>query len=89
MLQDNPLVLWKQHGHLFPTLSRFVLRYLTTPTTSFPVERLFSVAGQVDTVRRVSLSTDNLTLVVFMYETLSLLRKIRDDRIVQEVVGTL
>ena len=88
MLEDNPSVWWKQHGHFFPTLSRFARRYLTTPVTFCPVERLFSVSGQVDTARRTSLSTDTLTLVVFMDEELPFLRKIRADRIVQEVLGT-
>jgi hypothetical protein len=40
-----------------------------------------------DAARRASLSTDNLTLVVFMHEALPLLRKIRADRIVLEVLG--
>ena len=88
MLEDNPLVWCKLHAHLFPTLSRLVRRYLSTPATSCPVERLFSVAGQVDAARRASLSPDNLTLVVFIHEALPLLRKIRSDRIVLEVLGT-
>ena len=62
--------------------------FLDIPATSCPVERLLSVTGQTDTDRRASLSTDNLTLVVFMHETLPLLRKIRTDRIVQEVLGS-
>ena len=88
MLEDNPLTWWKQHRHLFPTLSRLVRRYSGTPTVSCPVQRLFSVGGQVDAARRSSLSPDNLTLVVFIHEALPLLRKIRVDRIVQEVLGT-
>ena len=88
MLEDNPLVWWKQHGHLFPTLSRLARRYLATPATSCPVERLFSVAGQLDAARTASLSPDTLTLVVFLDEALPLLQNIRADRIVQEVLGT-
>jgi hypothetical protein len=63
MLEDNPLGWWKQHGHLFPTLSRLAHRYLATPAVSCPVERLFSVAGQVDAAHRSLLSPDNLTLL--------------------------
>ena len=60
------------------------------PVTSCQLERLFSVVGQVDTTRRSSLSPDTLTLVVFIHETLTLARKIRDVRIVhcQEALRT-
>ena len=88
-LEDNPLAWWKQHGHLFPTLSRLARRYLATPATSCPVERLFSVAGQVDASRRANLSSDNLTLLVFMHEALPLLRKIRALKILQESLSVL
>ena len=62
-------------------------RYLSTPDTSCPVERLFSVGGQVDSSRRTNLSSDNLssdnlTLLVFIHESLPLFRKIRTHRIV-------
>ncbi len=49
----------------------------------YPVERLFS--GQVDDTRRTSLSPDTMTLIVLMYEALPLVRKIRADRIVDDV----
>jgi hypothetical protein len=54
-----------------------------------PEERLFSVPGQVDSSRMTNLSSDNLTLLVFMDETLSMLRKIRVLKLVQETVGVL
>jgi hypothetical protein len=72
----NPLSWWKQHGHHFPTLSRLARRCLDISATFCFVERLFSVAGQVDTVRRKSLSPDTMTLLVFFHEALSLVRKI-------------
>ncbi len=73
----NPIGWWKQHRHIFPTLYRLTCRFLNISSTSCPVERLFSVAGQVDAARRSSLSPDTMTLLVFLYESLSLDRKIR------------
>jgi hypothetical protein len=52
LLEDSPLAWWKQHGHLFPTLSLLARCYLATPATPCPVERLFSVAGQVDAAKK-------------------------------------
>jgi hypothetical protein len=40
-------------------------------------------------VVRVNLSSDNLTLLVFMHEALHFLRQIRALKIVQETVGVL
>ena len=74
----------KQH---FPTLSRFVCRFLNVFPTSCPVERLFWVASQVDAARRACLSPDTLTLLVFMHEALPLMRKIRADKMVGSVCG--
>ena len=79
----NPLGWWQQHGHHFPTLSRLARRFLAISATSCPVERLFSVAGQVDGARRKSLSPDTMTLLVFLHEALPLVRKIRASRIVR------
>ena len=69
----------RDDGHHFPTLSRFVRRFLTISATSCPVERLFSVAGQVDDDRRSSLTSDTMTLLVFIHEDFPLVRKIRVD----------
>ena len=83
--EDNPLSWWKAHGQHFPTLSRLACRFLAISASSCPVERLFSVAGQVDDARRASLSPDTMTLLVFMHEALPLVRKIMTDRIVDDV----
>ena len=76
----------KQHGHHFPTLSQLARRFLAISATSCPVERLFSVAGQVDADRRASLAPDTLTLLVFLHEALPLVRKIRASRIVRQAI---
>jgi hypothetical protein len=84
----TPLVLvqevleYRQHETRSGHVAR---RFLVISDTSCPVERLFSVTGQVDEVRRESVSPDTMTLLVFMYEDLPLVRKIRTDRIVESV----
>jgi hypothetical protein len=85
VFEDNALSWWKSHGHHFPTLSRFARRFLGIFGTSCPVERLFSVTGQVDDTRRTSLSPDTMTLLVLIHEGLPLVRKISYDRIVDTV----
>jgi hypothetical protein len=52
-------------------------------------QNLFSVTGQVDVSWRSNLLSDTLTRLVFIHESLSLLRKTRVLRIVQETVGVL
>ena len=77
LVDSNPLVWWKQYAARFPCLDQVVRRYLPMPATSVPVERLFSVAGQVVTVTRNRLHPETVTLLVFLHEALPLHRDIK------------
>jgi len=52
LVDSNPLVWWKKYAETFPYLDQVARRYLVMPATSAPVERLFSVSGQVVTATR-------------------------------------
>jgi len=50
---------WKSHAGA--TLAR---KYLTTPATTVPCERLFSASGNTVNKKRASLSADNVSKLV-------------------------
>jgi hypothetical protein len=58
--------------------------------TTAPVERLFSVTGQVVTVKRRRLSPETVTLLVFLHESLPVFREIQSKRftvVLKQVAG--
>lgn len=63
---ENPLLWWKQHQNMFPSLSFLARRYLTIPATSVPCERVFSTAGNVITQKRSSLIGANAEALIMM-----------------------
>ena len=88
-LFDNgecPLQWWKEHARLLPYLSRLAYRYLAMPATSAPVERLFSVTGQVVTAKRASVDPHTVTFLVFLHETLPVLREMTVRQIIKEMI---
>ena len=42
-MKENPLAYWKLNEHKFPLLATLSKKYLAVPSTSAPVERLFSI----------------------------------------------
>ncbi len=80
LVDSNPLVWWKKYAETFPYLDQVARRYLVMPSTSAPVERLFSVAGQVVTATRNRLHPETVTLLVFLHEALPLHRTMKFQR---------
>ena len=77
LVDSNPLVWWKTYPATFPYLSQVARRYLAMSDTSAPVERLFSVTGQVVTATRNRLHPETVTLLVFLHEDLPLHRDMK------------
>ena len=53
---SDPLTFWKDNRMRFPKLSKLACKYLALPGSSAPVERLFSVAGNIFGSERCSIS---------------------------------
>lgn len=46
-LNEDPLLWWSSHAHLFPTLPKVLQKYWCIPATSVPCHRLFNASGAV------------------------------------------
>ena len=57
-MDTYPLDYWKINYINYPTLAKLANKPLSTPATSAPVERLFSIAGKVFRPKRCSLKDD-------------------------------
>ena len=55
---DDPLSFWSHNRHRYPVLSKLACRYLQTPASSGPVERLFSITGKMFRPDRCRLNDD-------------------------------
>lgn len=64
--KEDPLVWWKQNGHLFSALSLVAQKHLTGIATSVPSERLFSKAGEVISEKRNRIKPKNVDMLLFL-----------------------
>ncbi|KAG9273603.1 zinc finger BED domain-containing protein 4-like, partial [Astyanax mexicanus] len=49
---EDPLKYWTEHKAVYPHLFQVAVRYLCTPASSVPCERVFSKAGEIVNQRR-------------------------------------
>ena len=61
---DCPLQWWSTHEGAHPHLSALARKYLGSPATSVPCERLFSLAGNIVQKKRAALSSENVNRLV-------------------------
>lgn len=59
-----PLQWWSSRAEAHPQLSVLARKCLTSPATSVPCERLFSLAGNIVTKKRAALTSDNVYRLV-------------------------
>lgn len=61
---ECPLEWWATHAGAYEKLSSLARKYLATPATSVPCERLFSLAGNIIQKKRAALHSDNVNKLV-------------------------
>lgn len=57
---NDPLLWWRENSNTLPNLARLARKWLSIPASSTPSERVFSIAGLMDTAKRQSLSPRKL-----------------------------
>ncbi|KAF1384029.1 hypothetical protein PFLUV_G00137990 [Perca fluviatilis] len=63
-LDQCPLKWWSDHTAVYGKMAHIARKYLGTPATTVPCERLFSLAGHIVQKRRSSLSPENVNKLV-------------------------
>ena len=67
---SDPNQWWQQYASNFPILSSLAKRYLGTPSTSVPSERIFSAAGNIVNCKWSCLLPSNVNILVFLNKNL-------------------
>ncbi|XP_051951401.1 E3 SUMO-protein ligase ZBED1-like [Xyrauchen texanus] len=63
-LDQCPLKWWSEHTAVYGKMAHIARKYLGTPATTVPCERLFSLAGHIVQKRRSRLSSENVNKLV-------------------------
>ena len=63
---SDPLVWWKMNCHALPRLASLAKKYLATPSTSVPSERIFSKTGELISKKRSNLKKSNVDMIIFL-----------------------
>ncbi|KAJ8404742.1 hypothetical protein AAFF_G00336050 [Aldrovandia affinis] len=63
-IEACPLQWWSAHTVVYGKLAHIAQRYLATPASTVPCERLFSLAGHIVQKKRSSLSSENVNKLV-------------------------
>lgn len=69
-VDDCPLQWWYAHSGTYEKLSALARKYLASPATSVPCEKLFSLAGHIVQKKRAALLPENVTKLVCLSDWL-------------------
>jgi hypothetical protein len=71
---DNPLLFWKNNGSMYPQLALLAQEYLGIPSSSVPVECMFSTTGLIMNSKRSSLSPVTMNMITFIHDNLKVVK---------------
>ncbi|XP_014455781.1 E3 SUMO-protein ligase ZBED1 [Alligator mississippiensis] len=63
-MEACPLEWWSKHEGAYESLAYLARKYLATPATAVPCERLFSLSGDIVNKKRAALSPENVNQLV-------------------------
>ena len=69
-VDQPPLHWWSTRQHLYPNVGKLAQKYLCVVATSVPSEQLFSTAGNVISVKRTALLSENVEKLSFLHDNL-------------------
>lgn len=69
-IEDSPQEWWRTHEASHSEMAQLARKYLITPATSVPSERLFSLSGHVVQKKRASLLSENVNRLVCLSDWL-------------------
>ncbi|XP_023811126.1 zinc finger BED domain-containing protein 4-like isoform X1 [Oryzias latipes] len=67
---QDPLRYWVTHKVLYPHLYKLAMKFLCTPASSVPCERIFSKAGEIVSQRRNRLKPSTVEKILFLNKNL-------------------
>lgn len=71
----DPLQWWKEREGIYPHVAAVAKVYLALPASSVPSERIFSLAGNIVSKKRASLSPSNVDMLIFLHKNFKTLSK--------------
>ena len=77
--EQDPISWWSENELRFPIISRIAKRILAIPASSAPSERLFSIAGAINTKQRAHMGIDKLPKLTCLKHNLRTLDKLGID----------
>ncbi|XP_025070967.1 zinc finger BED domain-containing protein 1 [Alligator sinensis] len=69
-MEACPLEWWSKHEGAYESLAYLARKYLATPATAVPCERLFSLSGDIVNKKRAALSPENVNQLVCLSDWL-------------------
>lgn len=65
-LNPSPLIFWSNNEQKFPLLAKLAKKYLSVQASSAAVERMFSIAGHIFSIKRRRMTTTLFMSLVFL-----------------------
>ena len=71
--RNDPLLYWRENASRKPMLASLARKYLSAPSGSVALERLFSTAADIADEKRNRLATEKVEMLLFLKKNLQLL----------------